>query len=130
MSDIISIKGLEKTYVTSGEQLTILKNLDWNLPSGVKAVITGASGSGKSTFLNILSGIDSATGGSIHVGPYLISEMDEDCLAEYRSSFLGLIFQFHYLLKDFTALENVFMPKRSQSAAAEPRKQKKRLVCF
>ena len=66
MSDIISIKGLEKTYVTSGEQLTILKNLDWNLPSGVKAVITGASGSGKSTFLNILSGIDSATGGSIH----------------------------------------------------------------
>ena len=128
MSDIISIKGLEKTYVTSGEQLTILKNLDWNLPSGVKAVITGASGSGKSTFLNILSGIDSATGGSIHVGPYLISEMDEDCLAEYRSSFLGLIFQFHYLLKDFTALENVFMPALMAGVPLKKAEEKARML--
>ena len=128
MSDIISIKGLEKTYVTSGEQLTILKNLDWNLPSGVKAVITGASGSGKSTFLNILSGIDSATGGSIHVGPYRISEMDEDCLAEYRSSFLGLIFQFHYLLKDFTALENVFMPALMAGVPLKKAEEKARML--
>jgi lipoprotein-releasing system ATP-binding protein len=110
MNDIIQISALEKTYVSSGEKLTILKNLDWTLPSGVKAVITGESGCGKSTFLNILSGIDSVTSGTVKAGDFIVSEMDEDSAAKYRSSFLGLIFQFHYLLKDFTALENVFMP--------------------
>ena len=110
VTDIIQIKNVEKTYVSSGEKLTILKDLDWSLPAGVKAVITGESGCGKSTFLNILSGIDCVTCGTVKVGDYIVSELDEDSLAKYRSSFLGLIFQFHYLLKDFTALENVFMP--------------------
>ena len=110
MSNIIQIQNLEKTYVSSGEKLTIFKNLDWALPSGVKAVITGESGCGKSTFLNILSGIDCVTSGTVKAGDFVVSQLDEDSLAKYRSTFLGLVFQFHYLLKDFTALENVFMP--------------------
>lgn len=110
MSKIIQIQGLEKTYVTDSENLTILKDLDFSLEEGTKAVIVGASGSGKSTFLNILAGIDTITSGTVTCGSWEVSKLDENQIAEYRSKFLGLIFQFHYLLKDFTALENVYLP--------------------
>ena len=109
-SSIISIKNLEKTYRTESESLTILKNLSVEIAPGKKIVIAGESGSGKSTFLNILGGLDSVTSGSVKVGPYEVSDFDEESAAQYRSKYLGLIFQFHYLLKDFSALENVFMP--------------------
>lgn len=107
---IIQIKNLEKTYSSEGEKLTILKNLDVDIYKSSKVVIVGESGSGKSTFLNIVAGLDQATCGLIKVGPYEISSLDEKEISEYRSKYLGLIFQFHYLLKDFTALENVFLP--------------------
>jgi len=110
MNDIITIRGLEKTYVSASEKLTILKNLDLTVQEGTKVVITGESGCGKSTFLNILAGIDAATAGTVAAGKYMLTSLGEEELAEYRTEFLGLIFQFHYLLKDFTALENVFMP--------------------
>ncbi len=107
---IIDIQGLEKTYKTESETLTILKNLDLKIEKGSKIVIVGESGSGKSTFLNIVGGLDSATSGIVKAGPYEITSLDEKQISQYRSKFLGLIFQFHYLLKDFTALENVFLP--------------------
>lgn len=107
---IIKIRGLEKTYKTEIETLTILKNLDLDINEGSKVVIVGESGSGKSTFLNIVGGLDRATCGSVEVGPYEITKLDEKEISQYRSKYLGLIFQFHYLLKDFTALENVFLP--------------------
>lgn len=110
MSSVVSIKNLEKTYVTDSESLTILKNLNLEIEEGTKNVIIGESGSGKSTLLNIIGGIDKVSSGSVFAGGHEISKMNEIQLAEYRSSFLGLIFQFHYLLKDFTALENVYMP--------------------
>ena len=109
----VEINGLEKTYKTESESLTILKNLDLRIEEGSKVVIIGESGSGKSTFLNIVGGLDKATCGSVKVGPYEITSLDEKRISEYRSTYLGLIFQFHYLLKDFTALENVFLPARS-----------------
>ncbi len=107
---IVRIRGLEKTYETSSEKLTILKNLDMDVHKGSKCVIVGKSGSGKSTLLNIIGGLDSATSGTVDVNGKIISSMEENELTEYRSRFLGLVFQFHYLLKDFTALENVFLP--------------------
>jgi len=110
MNSIISIKDLEKTYVTDSEKLTVLKNCNLEVPEGKKIVIAGESGSGKSTLLNIIGGIDTATSGSVTAGDYVVSELKEKQLSEYRSTYLGLIFQFHYLLKDFTALENVYMP--------------------
>lgn len=109
-SPLISITGLEKTYTGSGERLTILHELDMTVQKGNKVIILGESGSGKSTLLNIIGGLDSATKGLVKVGPYDVSTLNEKGLVEYRSCFLGLIFQFHYLLKDFTALENVFLP--------------------
>ncbi|MCR4735391.1 MAG: ABC transporter ATP-binding protein [Treponema sp.] len=110
MSNIIEIKGLEKTYISGSENLTILKDLDLQVKEGTKVVIVGESGSGKSTLLNVIGGIDSITKGSVLSGSWNVGKLNENEIADYRSSFLGLIFQFHYLLKDFTALENVYMP--------------------
>ena len=110
MNIIITIENREKTYVSKGETLTILKDLNLVVPEGKKAIIVGESGSGKSTLLNIIAGIDSATNGKVVAGDWNISELKEKDLTDYRASFLGLVFQFHHLLKDFTALENVFLP--------------------
>ncbi|MBP3771594.1 MAG: ABC transporter ATP-binding protein [Treponema sp.] len=111
MSEIIvNVKSLEKTYKTDSETLTILKDLNLEIEEGSKITIVGESGSGKSTFLNIIGGLDNATSGSVVCGEYDLSHLDEKMLSKYRSRFLGLIFQFHYLLKDFTALENAYLP--------------------
>lgn len=110
MNNVVSIKNVEKTYVTESEKLTVLKNCNLEVEQGKKIVIIGESGSGKSTLLNIIGGIDTITKGFVQAGKYKVSELKEKELSEYRSKYLGLIFQFHYLLKDFTALENVYMP--------------------
>lgn len=107
---IVRIASLEKTFKTSSETLTILKNLDMNVRRGTKCVIVGKSGSGKSTLLNIIGGLDTASSGTVEIDGKVISSLGEDELTDYRQKFLGLIFQFHYLLKDFTALENIFLP--------------------
>ena len=107
---VVSIENLEKTFTGAGEPLTILKDLNMEVEKGKKNIIIGSSGCGKSTLLNIIGGLEPATNGLIKVGPYEISSLKEKQLTEYRSKFLGLIFQFHYLLKDFTALENIFLP--------------------
>lgn len=110
MSSIVTIKDLEKKYITDSETLTVLSNLNLEVEEASKVVIVGESGSGKSTLLNIIGGIDTVSSGSVTAGKWNVSKLNEGELSEYRSSFLGLIFQFHYLLKDFTALENVYMP--------------------
>lgn len=108
-NEILRVEGLKKTYISEGEKLTILKDLDFSVTKGSKVVIIGESGCGKSTFLNIIGSIDSATSGVIKAGKWDVTSLSETEQAAYRSSFLGLIFQFHYLLKDFTALENVYL---------------------
>ena len=108
--DIVLISGLTKTFSSASEKLVIFDKLSFSIEEGKKISITGESGSGKSTFLNILGGLESADSGEIIAGSYKVHSLDEKSLTEYRSSFLGLVFQFHYLLKDFTALENVMLP--------------------
>lgn len=121
--NILTIKNLEKVYVTDSEKLTVLKGLNLTVDEGSKIAIVGESGSGKSTLLNIIGGIDNATSGSVQAGDWEVTNLSEVKMSEYRSHFLGLIFQFHYLLKDFTALENVYMPAliagRSKKEAIE-----------
>ena len=114
-SNILTIKNLEKIYETDSEKLTVLKGMNLNVEEGAKIAVVGESGSGKSTLLNIIAGIDNATSGTVtagnsKTGEWNITSLSEAKMAEYRSNFIGLIFQFHYLLKDFTALENVYMP--------------------
>ncbi|MBP5519995.1 MAG: ABC transporter ATP-binding protein [Treponema sp.] len=110
MSNILTIKNLDKIYKTDSEELTVLKGLNLEVEEGSKLVVVGESGSGKSTLLNIIGGIDSATAGTVTAGKWEVTKLSEAQMSEYRSGFIGLIFQFHYLLKDFTALENVYMP--------------------
>ena len=126
MSSIVSITNLERTYKTDSENLTVLKGLNLEVKEGSKVAIVGESGSGKSTLLNIIGGIDKADNGQIIAGKWDLTSLSESELSDYRSGFLGLIFQFHYLLKDFTALENVYMaaliagtPKKEAVARAE-----------
>ena len=107
---IVTIRNLTKSFTDHGTNLTILNDLSMDIFSESKVVILGSSWSGKSTLLNIIGGLDTITSGDVRVGKYNIGNMSENQLTEYRSSFLGLIFQFHYLLKDFTALENVYLP--------------------
>ena len=127
-SPVITIKNLEKTYKTESETLTILKNLNIEINEGSKFVVVGESGSGKSTFLNIVGGLDKATSGSVTVGPYEITSLNEAGISEYRSRYLGLIFQFHYLLKDFTALENVFLPAYMAGVPKKEARDKARIL--
>ncbi len=107
---ILTVRGLSKAFVSAGENLVILRDLDFELSPGRRVVIIGESGCGKSTLLNIVGGLESATSGTVRAGPYEVHALSERELSTYRGSFVGLVFQFHYLLKDFTALENVMLP--------------------
>ena len=107
---ILKINNLEKTYKSESETLTILKDLSMNVRRGSKCVIVGQSGSGKSTLLNIIGGLDKATSGEVLIDDYNITSLNEKELTKLRQNLYGFIFQFHYLLKDFTALENVYLP--------------------
>ncbi len=120
MNEILCVRGLEKTYSADSENLTILKNLDFSVQEGSKTAIVGESGSGKSTLLNIIGSLDEATAGDVRAGAWNVTSLAEGEKAEYRSAFLGFVFQFHYLLKDFTALENILMPS---FMAGTPRKE-------
>ena len=107
---VLQITNLEKKYVSDSENLTVLHDLNLTVKKGRKIVIVGESGSGKSTLLNIIGGIDKFDAGSVKAGKWDVGHLNEKQISQYRSLFLGLIFQFHYLLKDFSALENVYMP--------------------
>lgn len=110
MNNIVEIHNLNKAYIAGEESLTIIKNLNLGVEKNSILAITGASGSGKSTLLNLISGLDSPNSGSIVVKQRNVECMSEVELSLYRRLSIGLIFQFHYLLNDFTALENVMLP--------------------
>lgn len=107
---ILVLDSISKFYVSTGEQLRILENLSLSIPLTSKTVIVGESGCGKSTLLNIIGGLETPSSGTVQAGDFNVETLDEKKLTIYRSTFLGLVFQFHYLLKDFTALENVMLP--------------------
>ncbi|GHV27249.1 lipoprotein-releasing system ATP-binding protein LolD [Spirochaetia bacterium] len=111
MSDVlVCVRDLIKTYASGTETLHILQGAEFEIKRGSSVSVTGESGSGKSTLLNILGGLDRADSGSVMVGGAEIAGLSESALSVYRSRRVGFIFQFHYLLKDFTALENVMLP--------------------
>jgi lipoprotein-releasing system ATP-binding protein len=127
---IIHIESLYKTYSSETESLTILSDLSMDIEKGQKVVILGESGSGKSTLLNIIAGLDVPTQGIVEIGPYSVGTLSEKDLAGYRSKYIGLIFQFHYLLKDFTALENVMMPLYMQGVGKKEAEEKAKTLLY
>ena len=110
MGDILTTTDLRKIYKTDSEELLILNGINFALGEGQTVSITGESGSGKSTFLNMLGGLDSTTSGSIIIGGTDITSLDEYELTDFRNRRIGFIFQSHYLLEEFTAAENVMIP--------------------
>ncbi len=107
----IAIKGLSKSYSTdSGVALSVLRDLNCNIRTGEVVGIVGASGVGKTTFLHILGTLETPTLGTVlHFGENIFSWSDTE-LSRFRNEQLGFVFQFHYLLPEFTAIENVMMP--------------------
>jgi lipoprotein-releasing system ATP-binding protein len=114
---IVKVRDLIKNYTSSSETLHILRGLNFDIEQGESASITGSSGSGKSTLLNIIGGLDAACSGEITVDDNRIDKLAEKHLTRYRRKSVGFIFQFHYLLNDFTALENVMLPAYIAGAA-------------
>jgi len=115
MPFLLETKKLSKVYRETVGTLEILKNVDFGLNEGCIAVLTGASGSGKSTFLNIVGALDKPTGGSIFFGGKELSKFSRSEINVFHRKNLGFMFQFHHLLSEFTALENVLMPARIDS---------------
>ncbi len=108
----IRLDGVYKQYQSGAERLTILQDVTLSVDYGTTVGITGESGSGKSTLLNLISGLDVPSSGSVYCDGHHVSHASETDLTEYRRSSVGLVYQFHYLLRDFTALENVTLPGR------------------
>jgi lipoprotein-releasing system ATP-binding protein len=107
---LLEVKDIVKSFVSGAETLFILRGVSLKVETGSTVAITGQSGSGKSTFLNILGGLDRCDSGTVIVSGERISGLSEKELTNYRCHRVGFIFQFHYLLKDFTALENGMIP--------------------
>ncbi|MEM9423687.1 MAG: ABC transporter ATP-binding protein, partial [Spirochaetota bacterium] len=112
MSSLVQVRGLCKSYLSGSEHLQILKDVGWELPPAVSVALLGQSGSGKSTFLNLLGGLDRPDSGEIYCAGENLIQYSEARLTKYRQKFVGFIFQHHYMLKDLTALENVVLPAR------------------
>ncbi|MEO0157785.1 MAG: ABC transporter ATP-binding protein [candidate division WOR-3 bacterium] len=123
MSELLIAKGITKVYRGPHEELTVLNGLDLTVNFGEFVGITGPSGSGKTTLLNILGTLDVPTSGEVRLGQKAYSSMSDQELSDFRANEIGFIFQFHHLLPDLTALENVMLPglltKRPKKEIAE-----------
>ena len=107
---VLACSGLSKTYASGPLNVTVLSGVDLAVQEAERIAIVGKSGSGKSTLLHLLGGLDAPSGGSVLVRGKDISSMGEADRSRFRNETLGFIYQFHHLLMEFTALENVAMP--------------------
>jgi len=104
---MISLKGIKKSYGTT----EVLRGIDATIATGDFVSIVGPSGAGKSTLLHLIAGLDAATEGSIDFEGRAIQDLDKSALNQMRNEKIGLVFQFHNLLPELTALENVLLPR-------------------
>lgn len=124
MSELLKVRSLFKSYASGDKTLEVLKDLSLGVSLGEMIAITGESGSGKSTFLHLLGGMEKPDSGEIVFDGMAITGLDRDALADFRNRRIGFVFQFHHLLPEFTALENVAFPlllRRNSLRSAEER---------
>ena len=124
----IEASGVDKSYVVGTTRLQVLQQLSLSVDKGEMVAIVGASGVGKSTLLHVLGGLDATDGGSIRIGDADLAAMTGDQLTAFRNRHVGFVFQFHHLLPEFTALENVEMPLRI--AGCEPGERRARAAAL
>lgn len=109
-SVVLECNNLQKIYRQGPQQLTVLDGINLSVKAGERLAIIGASGAGKSTLLNMLGGLDSPSGGEVIVAGKNMARLSEKQRGAVRNRYLGFVYQFHHLLGEFTALENVAMP--------------------
>lgn len=125
----IQVRGLVKTFVTNGNQVEVLKGLDLDIFTGETLAVAGASGVGKSTLLHILGTLERPTAGQMLWDGEEVFALDDRRLADFRNRRIGFVFQFHHLLPEFNALENVMMPALiGRRPPAEARERAERIL--
>lgn len=114
--DVLKIKSLSKTYRSNAKDLTVLKDVNFNIQAGETVSIVGPSGSGKTTLLGLCAGLDKPTNGTVELFGSSLGDLDEDQRALLRNQHVGFIFQNFQLIPTLTALENVTIPLELQGA--------------
>jgi lipoprotein-releasing system ATP-binding protein len=122
---VLEAQGLTKTYVGGdGGVITVLDAVDMSVARGEMVAVIGSSGAGKSTLLHLLGALDRPTSGRVLVNGKAIDGMSDDAVSALRNRTVGFVFQFHHLLREFTALENVMMPLRIAGADESQARQR------
>ncbi len=109
-TDILRVEGLRKSFRSGRSELVLFENLSFRVGRGEMLAIVGESGAGKSTLLHILGALDRASEGDVYCADTKLRTLSDEAAAEFRNREIGFVWQFHYLLPEFTALENVAMP--------------------
>jgi lipoprotein-releasing system ATP-binding protein len=115
---VIAAQGLTKTFTEGGRTLDVLRGVNLEIAAGARVAIVGASGSGKTTLLQLLGGLDEPTAGAVLIAGSNIHELDQVERGRLRNRALGFVYQFHHLLPEFSALENVALPLLVRGVAA------------
>jgi lipoprotein-releasing system ATP-binding protein len=123
MSRLLAVRDLHKSFYEGGSEIHVLRGIDLDLEEGERLAIVGESGVGKSTLLHILGTLDRPTRGQILYHGKALPLDDEAALCQFRNQEIGFVFQFHYLLPDFSALENVMFPALIRGKVASEAKQ-------
>lgn len=109
-TELLRCENISKFYQEGDDQVQILKNVNFSMNEGELVAIVGSSGSGKSTLLHTLGGLDQASSGNVFIKGQSLQTLGNNALAKLRNEYLGFVYQFHHLMADFSALENVMMP--------------------
>lgn len=128
VSAVIDCVDLSKTFVEGGNRLTVLQGVNFAVKRGERVAIVGASGSGKTTLLQLLGGLDMPTGGTVHIDGENVGNLSDAARGALRNRALGFVYQFHHLLPEFSALENVAMPLLIRRAAVSAAREAARSV--
>src|SRR6476620_10097157 len=114
---ILRVEGLKKIFRSGDSDLVLFENLSFQVAKGEMLAIVGESGAGKSTLLHILGALDRASAGNVYCAQIPVAKLTDDAAADFRNRTIGFVWQFHYLLPEFTAQENVAMPLLMQGTA-------------
>ncbi len=126
----VTVRALSKSYAVGERRLAVLRELDLTVDEGEMVAVVGASGVGKSTLLHCVGGLDAIDGGSVAIAGTELSSADDDARVAFRNRRIGFVFQFHHLLPEFSAVENVAMPLRiARAPRGEAHRRAEALLC-
>ena len=126
MQDVLICRNINKTYQDGSNATPVLHDVSLSIKAGEHVAILGSSGSGKSTLLHILGGLDKPSSGEVEFNGKSLGQLSGNALAKLRNDEMGFIYQFHHLLGEFTALENVAMPLRIRGLSTKLAHEKAR----